>query len=303
MALTLQTWNEIVTKKLVKSSSFNNLDAAVRAYLTNSVNNHPRTMLQADKDKFNQARTQLRQNWAFWIAKLAGEHRTYKTSKRYVGNGALEAVAQICRVVEIIDGKNDPRTIPQIFSVLAINDVVGNPQADFDQRPPFVRIGNVFVSVTILGDNSWRYIPEDLETTKSFKVFAGRHGNYINPIDLSGKLLRADESNGHDSVNPALDQAIANKLNRPPRPRVEVIDVRDDGFRTSKGLKNKIKFYIKAGNCVILAWCYGLYTFCESNQVGFGDDVSNPIHPMYAEWQRIVGMKVSDIVKRDWNWA
>lgn len=197
---------------------------------------------------------------------------------------------------DIIPGNTD-QTIAQILGVQSIANMYESTKVDWD-KPPFVRIGDVFVSLTILGDNSWSYIPAKFKD-KNFKVLAGRHGNIINPIDDAAKVLLTEESHGNDEVDPALDRQKAG----PFKGRVEVVDVRADDFRTGNGLKAKITQYSKAGNGVILAWCYGLFTFFESKGLGTGEDVSDKSHKLHASWQKAVTMTVSQIVQRDWAWA
>jgi hypothetical protein len=199
--------------------------------------------------------------------------------------------------VDIIDGKTCAQDIAGVLGVSSIAAMYDSKNVDWD-KPPFVRIGDVFVSLTILGDNSWSYITKR-ESGRNFKVFAGRHGNVINPVDRSGVLSSDEESKGKDEVDPDLDQTIANRFGN----RVGVIDVRGDDFRTVGGLKGKINEALKSGNCVILSWCYGLFTFFTSSGVLTGEDPSNPKHALYKSWSEAVTMKINVIVERDWKWV
>ncbi len=199
--------------------------------------------------------------------------------------------------VTIIDGKTCDLTIAEVFKVSSLAEMYDSPNVEWD-TPPFVRIGNLYVSLTITGDGSWGYITKK-EPQKNFKVYTGRHGNVINPIGADGKLPKDEEANDPDDpTDPALDRSAAAKIG----PRVGVVDVREDDFRTLSGLKGKITRDL-GSNSVILAWCYGLFTFVASEKVGHGEDVSNPSHTAYNMWSSTVTSKVKTIVLRDFAWV
>jgi hypothetical protein len=82
MALTSKTWGEIVKKKYLQSNDFKLLNSKVIAYLEAPV------MTQ-------QIRSDLISAWKAWELKLKQKNKTYKTSDRYVANGALEDIAQL----------------------------------------------------------------------------------------------------------------------------------------------------------------------------------------------------------------
>lgn len=199
--------------------------------------------------------------------------------------------------VTIIDGKNCNQTIAEIFKVQSMAQMYDSTNVDWD-TPPFVQIGNLYVSLTITGDGSWGYIVKK-NPGKSFKVYTGRHGNVINPIGADGRLPKEEEANSPDDpTDPKLDRAAATKLGS----HVGVVDVRADDFRTLAGLKGKIAADL-AGSSVILAWCYGLFTFVASEKVGHGEDVSSRSHVAYDMWSEAVTAKVKTIVLRDFAWV
>lgn len=82
MALNLTTWSAVVNKKWLTSSTFKELDAAVKAYLANQT--LPSNL------------TNLRAKWTAWSAKLQKDHKTYLTCDRYVKGGALDDLALLC---------------------------------------------------------------------------------------------------------------------------------------------------------------------------------------------------------------
>ncbi len=201
---------------------------------------------------------------------------------------------------EIIDA-NSAETICQIFQVDSVSGMYDSTAVDWE-RPPYVRIGNLFVSLTISGPESWSYVATKVCPNDRLTVLSGRHGNIINPIDSSGWLRRKEESIGSDAVDPQEDRKMASRINKPSSSRITVIDVRDDEFRTAAGLRGKILQHLKSG-CVILSWCYGLYSMRVGYNVNHGDDVSNPAHGEYATWRQLLDSSIGDIVKRDWSWV
>lgn len=200
----------------------------------------------------------------------------------------------------IIDA-NSTETVCEIFKVSDLSGMYESTAVDWD-TPPYVRIGNLFVSLTISGPDSWNYVATKVCPKEKLFVLAGRHGNIINPIDSSGWLRRKEESIAGDAVDPQADRKVAAKLNKPSDPRITVIDVRDDDFRTASGLRGKILQYLGAGG-VILSWCYGLYTMRVSQNVNHGEDVSDKSHGEYATWRKLTDSRICDIVKNDWSWV
>jgi hypothetical protein len=201
---------------------------------------------------------------------------------------------------EIIDA-DSTETICQIFGVDTVSAMYDSKTVNWD-KPPYVRIGNLFVSLTISGPDSWNYIATKVCLKDKLTVLAGRHGNVINPIDSSGWLRRKEESIGGDEVDPQEDRKAAAKINIASNPRINVIDVRDDEFRTAAGLRGKVLQYLKSGG-VILSWCYGLYSMQVNFNVNHGDDVSSPKHSEFATWRKLLDSRVCDIVRSDWAWV
>ncbi len=200
---------------------------------------------------------------------------------------------------EIIDA-DFTETICEIFQIDNVSAMYSSTAVFWD-RPPYVRIGNLFVSLTISGPESWNYVATKVCAKDRLTVLSGRHGNVINPIDSSGWLRRKEELIGGDEVDPQADRKEASKINKSDQ-RITVIDIRDDEFRTAAGLRGKILQYLKSGG-VILSWCYGLYSMQVSYNVKHGDDVSNPEHSEFDTWRKLLDSRVCDIVKSDWSWV
>jgi len=80
MALTRDSWQAVVRKKLQKTTNFTNLDATVRAY-----------MVQPTPPNLQAMRTA----WNTWVAKF--QNNDYKLSDRWVQGSALKDVADLVR--------------------------------------------------------------------------------------------------------------------------------------------------------------------------------------------------------------
>ena len=129
---------------------------------------------------------------------------------------------------------------------------------------PWVRIGNLYASVTFTGSESWAPVVLDLNKRgqKKFAVLAGRHGDQLGQqIDPVGHkfVLRDPTSAGDSAINPKDDQAMAASLNKRGNGiDVTVVDVGGAGYNTVDALRGAISSYLMRDMVVILAWCYSL---------------------------------------------
>jgi hypothetical protein len=202
--------------------------------------------------------------------------------------------------VSIIDG-NTTETVCGILKISQPSMILNSQVVDWN-TPPFVKIGKLYVSLTIVGADSWVYIAKKYSTER-FTVLAGRHGNVINPIDSSGWLRNKEEAQTkNDPAHPDQDRKNASHINGKNGERIKVVDVREDEFRTASGLRSKIMTGLVSGG-VILSWCYGFYTMQTSYDVKHGEDVSDPTNSNYATWKKLLDSRICDIVKSDWSWV
>lgn len=193
---------------------------------------------------------------------------------------------------------DDTRTIAQIFKVPSIQQLYDSPVAGIYDNPPWVEIGNVYASLIITGEDSWTGLVKG--NTDNFAVVGGRHGNIINPISANKVLDVQDIATSiDDPAHINLDAAKAKQFGS----RVQIVDVHKyGGLQTGSGLKELCARYHQFdGTKVILAWCYGIFTYCESTRVKFGDDVSNPKHGEFSRFDALLKMSVKDIVNTYWT--
>lgn len=125
---------------------------------------------------------------------------------------------------------------------------------------PWVKIGNVYVSISVTGDNSWLPVARllyDTEGKRKFTVFTGRHGDYLNPY-------REGECQVFDSTHFTQDKDRAKEVAEYlPEIKIKVLDTSGHPRDQSKWLKDETLKELKAGSIVIYAWCYSLFTYSE----------------------------------------
>jgi hypothetical protein len=85
MALTLISWNAVVSKKWKTSSEFKQLDTAVKAYIGNTAS--------------AQNLSTLKTKWDAWNVALGKDGKTYSTSDRYTKGCALDDIATLFKAV------------------------------------------------------------------------------------------------------------------------------------------------------------------------------------------------------------
>jgi hypothetical protein len=193
-----------------------------------------------------------------------------------------------------------------------------SPLLNFD-TPPWIRIGDVFVSFLETGQDSWQYLATQAFRDRDFVILSGRHGNVINPLNQDGSLLIEDEAplmppNTPDKdlnvADSAFDRETAAKVNARPDRAGHTVDVEDiryyPMYRHSGDQLRQVVLHHLAGNkLVVVNWCYSLYSFVVSKQVHLGEDVSNeqkfPRHA--AVWHEIMATPVKDLVNRYWAWV
>lgn len=331
MALTITEWKRVVAKKFLRSDEFRKLDDAVSDFL-HGVNGHDAIAQKERKRK----KANVKVAFDAWLAKLARSGKTYKTSARYFDGCALEDLAKIEVEVddfgEVIDGKTDRRTLPDIFvpeslavmkanflreqkhnfhqgEILAKGKTVSgviNSALNSSASPPWVQIGNVFVSLVTAGSGSWKWLPNQFPD-HGFSIFAGRHGNIVNPVTANGFL--SAESFGVDAakgVDIGLDRECAVQSSNGRKRSINVIDVGECGGVNASGvgLRGMINRMTDRDTFVVLAWCYGLFTFVESKNVAAAQaDVSSPNNLLHQQWLDAMTARVCDVVARDWAWV
>jgi hypothetical protein len=126
---------------------------------------------------------------------------------------------------------------------------------------PWVKVGNLYMSVTFTGDESWTTIVKSMvKTSTTVLILTGRHG------EQAGTAIEADTSqiDGVRTFERAHYQEDKQrkvdflKKNPGGSVNIEVINLYRIDHTVDK-LKVTISAALKEGKVVILAWCYSLF--------------------------------------------
>jgi hypothetical protein len=168
---------------------------------------------------------------------------------------------------------------------------------------PWVRIGNLYTSVTFTGSESWLPAVKDLynKGQRKFAVLTGRHGDQFGQrIDSRTHLFepRNPSLAADSAIDPKEDLKVANSLianGRFSGINIVVVDVGSGAHNTVELLRATIKRYLEDETVVILAWCYSLYAMKPGWYA-----------PLANAWpQSFAGSDMVPIswTARDWSWV
>jgi hypothetical protein len=166
---------------------------------------------------------------------------------------------------------------------------------------PWVKVENLYMSVTFTGDDSWTGIVKSMvKTTKTVLILTGRHG------EQAGTAIDADTSqiDGVRTFERAHykedkeRKAVFLKKNAGSTVTIDVINL----YRTPHtidSLKVVITTALGEGKVVILAWCYSLFCMRSFNTktapTGGKEHVALTVSGNDTP--------VKDIIKADFSWV
>ncbi|UQA59473.1 hypothetical protein [Polyangium aurulentum] len=130
-----------------------------------------------------------------------------------------------------------------------------------DHQCPWVQIGHVYVSLTVIGKTSWLPLIRRLHRrgAKHFVVYTGRHGNIVNRVDMKGKAYGiADQRHYTEDLE---RKEVAEK--EMDGIVVDVVDTSGWVVDHTKTLRAATEQQLKRSANVIYAWCYGIFTYSE----------------------------------------
>ncbi len=134
----------------------------------------------------------------------------------------------------------------------------------FDAKDvPWIKVGKLYMSICITGENSWVPIAKDLGKDSKVVVFTGRHGEATgNPVDQFNRIVDALV---YDINHLKEDTKIIEGLKKAGY-NVEPLDLHEENNpRTTDRLRELIREKLDAGNVVILAWCYSFFAMDQFN--------------------------------------
>ncbi|OAI14116.1 hypothetical protein A1507_15670 [Methylomonas koyamae] len=153
-------------------------------------------------------------------------------------------------------------------SVISKNLLSGDVK---DEDCPWVQVGQLYLSVTITGENSWLPLVALLRSQghKNFKVFSGRHGDIPNIVDRKGMTLNVFAKEHIDEDNRVRAKALKEFTDI----TVDIIDTQQSKTDQAKWLQEETQKHLKSNIPVIYAWCYSLFTMCEFSMPAVGDSL------------------------------
>lgn len=169
-----------------------------------------------------------------------------------------------------------------------------------DEDCPWVEVGNLYLSVTIIGERSWLPLISRLYKTpqslrydhKKYAVFTGRHGDVPNVVDNAGKTLGVFDR-GHFEED---EKIKAKALLEFPGVSIDLIDAGQSERLQAEWLKRETSRQVFARKTVIYAWCYGLFTLCEAPS-------SAPQMVRESNQIALIGKTIGELVKDYWGWV
>ena len=171
---------------------------------------------------------------------------------------------------------------------------------------PWVKVGDLYMSVTMTATKSWKPIAEMLGSA-NIVVITGRHGTQAGQAvsDRTGEFnsnLVLEKQFFKDDVGTAKGFG----------GRVTVLDAAQ-GLTTTSALKGKTKEQLGLGKTVIYGWCHSLFSMMDYSeelhlapfqQKGYRKDGSaKPNHALVSRALYMSGKSVSTIVGEWYDWV
>ncbi len=167
---------------------------------------------------------------------------------------------------------------------------------------PWVKVGCLYLSVTITGNESWLPLLARLHQGgyREFSIFSGRHGDVPNQVDSEGTTQGV-----FDEEHIIEDQAVREKaLKRFKDITIEIIDTGAGAKNQKQWLMENATQRFQTNTPVIFAWCYSLFALSEFHRKVVGRELSTPEMTAYMKAQaEELGKSISEIVKKNFAWA
>jgi len=136
---------------------------------------------------------------------------------------------------------------------------------------PWIKIGNLYVTVTTGNDAGWRLLVErhlepDPANPRVINVFTGRHGNPEGTITDDAYELFSDKvMDANHYLQDIIQKAVADgryaAQDQALRPRIKLWDVGTTQGSTMTKTLQLASERLKKGEVVIFAWCWSLLSF------------------------------------------
>lgn len=154
---------------------------------------------------------------------------------------------------------NSIENAKKLIDALNVKDVVTY------QDCPWIQIGRLYVSVTIIGADSWVPLVKELYFAgqRSFTIFTGRHGNIPNLVDSNGISYGILDQKHYDEDIVRKNEVETSLKNEKEKILLELVDTSKWQKNHTMKLKNETLAKLHQSKTVIYGWCHSIFTFCE----------------------------------------
>jgi hypothetical protein len=153
--------------------------------------------------------------------------------------------------IMILNAEQERMSAAEIWSALE----GGTAGWSFDDCP-WVKVGNLYMSVTFTGDTSWKAIAE-ANSGKKIIVLTGRHGEQAGAAVGSDNIIVKGRT--YDKEHVAQDKEIKSKY-FPDNGDIEIKDLwLYNSEHTVDNLQVVMLSHLQKGDVVVCAWCFSLF--------------------------------------------
>lgn len=160
---------------------------------------------------------------------------------------------------------------------------------------PWVKLGQLYVSVTIIGDTSWLPLIALLREGKSpvskFSVITGRHGDIPNRYGPDGTYVDIMDSAHVEEDKKVKEQALREFKGI----EIDLVDAGQAVQNQTGWLRLTTKSLI-AERTVIYGWCYGIFSMCIASTSLSASDLQQR-----QNWA--ITTPINELVKAYWDWV
>ena len=163
----------------------------------------------------------------------------------------------------------------------------------------WVKIGNLYVSLTDTGETSWKHLVEHIyreENKKQFCILTGRHGDWTGGFGTDGAIVPKDKDREHYTQ----DLKMANQIERSlPGLDIVVEDVANGKLGTESRLKYRAELSLCQGSPVVFAWCFSIFALYQYDAKLFDTDMEQ----INKHAMNLASKSVHNIVLDKYGWV
>jgi hypothetical protein len=168
-----------------------------------------------------------------------------------------------------------------------------------EEKVPWVKIGDVYASLTMTGDMSWNLIvrEEHKSGRRKFAILTGRHGDWGQVVDVKTGQFQGIADDRHNGEDAGMCKTLRAQLGGLD---IEAIDVGKPPYDTADALRKLVTQKLGAGATVILAWCYSI---CCMRELPDTFMARAPVKVKLSHMDLAKQMPVKNLVPSDFFWV